>query len=864
MQRQYLQRNLTEERFQSNIGDPAVLKGEVPEQRFAPTEVDMSGTIGLAQDALQTYKVIKRKDELAADDARTATQKQNNDRKNTILNDFAIEDNKISLAVLQGMDPTEAAIARVKLKQQYAQIAPQEITMADLDKQANANLGVDIGATVFKNKMDRQNEAVKAYDAANRKSDENVMTTYYSEIKDSVPAEMWSSFNINLQKDSIRIDEALRSKRIDMQLHPEKYTPQSPTTPQSVQLQQAAEQQANTMTDMAILEAQKNIWDDGVVTEVEMQNFTSQLASWYATNYGVNYNQSLAASRNYVNKMYGPAVRQYQAQVKANAERMKAVDTMTDHQMKQLGNLITAQQIYGQSLGGLTNPAVDIVMQGNTGNLLRTAMMTDPTVFKQLMGTDVKAVLASNGVDVKSDHPVEHGRQAADFINLTQNIPLMSNLPQEGIDNYQKMAAIINQSALDNFVEMSNLSDRDLIGYPTGKVLRASFNDINVPSKVEREAIINNEPDKIETAINPTKVYNNDIIGREAKRQLQKEANGTFAFNTQEDKEAAQDLLRVTDQLKASMEVYDIVNNQGRRDWLRYDNDQNKFYGVYGSDASGLTVAKFRAQVENINKIVQDPLKSYTRDGVKVEDGKEIAERIVENYGIIQMPEKESMKLGEASVMTDEGYTSKTTRKAVEAYDKWSEVATDISDAVRSDQVDLDVVDTGVKALEAAKATAEVPFTFMEGVAEEAGASLAEGIAEPRKGPYEVARRNQATVDAMVEQYWERQKENIEDTVKEVIKEALTNPDTPMGKLGQAIANDVNRVKEVGFKQYFKEALKQAINPLIPSAGAAELPRDPFYETILSDEEVKKPKKKNKKEERKDPFAEGMIGPEDE
>lgn len=84
--------------------------------------------------------------------------------------------------------------------------------------------------------------------------------------------------------------------------------------------------------------------------------------------------------------------------------------------------------------------------------------------------------------------------------------------------------------------------------------------------------------------------------------------------------------------------------------------------------------------------------------------------------------------------------------------------------------------------------------------------------------------------------------------------------------IGMLDQNIESQLKEAA-KDKSKSLFSKIGEVIVPSAAAAELPRDPFYETILSDEEVKEPKKKKekkKKQERKDPFAEGMIGPEDE
>lgn len=802
MERQFLQRNVSEDRFQKFLGNPAKIQGEVPDQRTAATEVDLSGAIGMASEAMNTYLTVRKKDQLAANDARTGVKKEAEERKNTILNDYAIEDNKIAMSVLQGqMSPRDAAIARTQLKQQFMQVAPGQITAADLNRQSNSNLNIDLGATDIRHQMERENEAIKRVEKAQFDSNSAYMTDAHPEIKNFVDPSMWGAIK---QKDfggALNVKAAFENVVVDKQLNPQKYVSGAPKTIEASQLEQASDSDMKYRITSALIQAHDSITEDGIVTDQEVKDFTAQMASWYSQNFGVDYNQALASARIYVDSTYGPAARQYEAQVEANIKRNNTVKNFQDMEKQMLSNQLLMMSVVGQTANIKANPALEIAMQGSSKSLLNTAIALNPGILQELMGTDVKAVLASRGEDVKSDDPTSRGAQAASYINLLQSVPMLQNLNPEDVSKYKAMAEVINNAATENFIRMSNMSDRDLIGYRIGQTMRAAWNNLNVPSQQEVEAIVEGNKEEMPA---PEKMQNMGLMVRDADRRISAKENGTFEYNTAEDEKADRDISEQGQLIQGYDLMRDIVDG-GRKSWMRYDEPKNEFFAVYDpySDVSAfdaMDMAVLRENIQKINNIVQDPKKKYKRDGKEVDAGRDIAEQIVYNFDIQKMTKEESQNIKEKDVKYDESGWSKTTRDLVKADEAISTALSSIKDKVEGSEDVRTVEDILIPLAETGKNVAKAAFQPIASTGETVGEGIADivaakqGLIQRGEQPT-ITRKNQIVIDQMAEQYLNSKKEEL----KKSIMDAL-------GKTGEVSSKVWNNIKEA----------------IIPSAGASE------------------------------------------
>ena len=176
----YLSYNRADQRFQTILSRPQPFQAEVPEQRYAVDEVDLTPALNVVDAGARAYyanqgQELERESmaisydtyqaNRAAQQSRAAAKEKETGLKNTMLNDYAIA---VSRQVLDpymqgvgGMSPVAAERKLRDLREQYIRMTGGVINATDLMK-VEKDSGVTFTKDLYNADLQRQNEQYKA------------------------------------------------------------------------------------------------------------------------------------------------------------------------------------------------------------------------------------------------------------------------------------------------------------------------------------------------------------------------------------------------------------------------------------------------------------------------------------------------------------------------------------------------------------------------------------------------------------------------------------------------------------------------------------------------------------------------------
>lgn len=638
----YLHAQRTDPRFQTVTNQAPTLKGEVPEKRYAPTEADLT-------DVFETAGAF-----LNAHNRRLAAQgKTNNDYiqryKNTILSDYAAQDMKL---VMQGqqneIDPSELALQRNLLKQQYLQVAPSYLTQADFNKQAKANFNLDVGAELYKNELDMaQTIRKKEYDQAQTNA-LNYMKEQYPDEYQAIHPSQYQSMMANDMREVNNL-EATAAQAMLVASNPS--STDDDREDAEAQVAAAAEPVMESQMFKGLMDAWREIGNDGVVEDKEIEYFKKTMADAFASNYGYSYERAYRQAGRITNRWLGAQNRSYNASVAANLKSVQDMKNLQEAWQGYMTKLYAIKTQYGINIGDAAGPAQSLVFNRMSPGWLNKNGYDYRDLLSVAFGPQTQSIIAqaieNKGGETNIFSNLGSGQYVAGFIDLLNDPQYLKHLPPEQVERYQEMSRILAANNSKLFADMEKMTPAELATYwfRPGQVMSATTNSVTLPT--------GEEVDKESTGDGgvPGEKRDNALIWNH--RHDAFVADGLY--DSDAERVAQQEQYKINTE-SLMLPYLTSIKDSGAIDNLRYDPEKREYYQVVptgGEKVNTLLAPGFLSDIEMLNGFLKQPnLVFKDVDGsTEIDMRTDITDALNKNYGVKEMTVEESLNLGERPYM---------------------------------------------------------------------------------------------------------------------------------------------------------------------------------------------------------------------